>query len=65
MRSSQNPLLTHMWGRGIAPVPSGYFHETLRLGPVRSLDHQTVSKVDILLCDKGGRLQTYQFGSRE
>ena len=38
-----------MWGRGIAPVPSRYFPKSFRLGPVRSLDHHSVSKVEILL----------------
>ena len=41
--------MTHMWGRGIAPVPSNYLPEPFKLGPVRSLDHQTVSNVEILL----------------
>src|SRR5437867_1730734 len=26
--------LAHMWGRGIAPVPTSYFPEPFRLGPV-------------------------------
>ena len=42
---TRDPLLTLMWGRGIArhrPVPSSYFPEPFRLGPVHSLDHQSL-----------------------
>jgi hypothetical protein len=46
-------LMIPLWGRDIAPVPSSYFLEPFRLGPVRSLEHQSVSKVEILLYHKG------------
>jgi hypothetical protein len=31
--------LAHMWGRGIAPVPTSYFPEPFRLGPVPHTGH--------------------------
>ena len=31
--------VAHMWGRGIAPVPTSYFPEPFRLGPVLHTGH--------------------------